>query len=171
MHISKKNREDLLYKNILLLARNKLFYTKFNIDDTFQNRINLIFLHISFLFIKVKHKYSSAEFRDFYQKTFDLIFYRIDQNMRELGYGDVTVNANMKFLVKTFYNILLYCENFDKQTEKSKNLFLSKYLNPNNTKTPINIAGLIDYFNKYHSFCLEISSDSVLRGNLNFVYK
>ena len=171
MHISKKTREDLLYNNILLLARNKLFYTKFNIDDTFQNRINLIFLHISFLFIKIKHDYSSIKFKDFYQRTFDLIFSRIDQNMREIGYGDVTVNKNMKFLVKTFYNILLYCENFEKQTERSKNSFLSKYLNPNNTKPPINIAGLIDYFNKYHSFCLEISSDSVLSGNLNFVYK
>lgn len=91
--------------------------------------------------------------------------------MREIGYGDVTVNKNMKFLVKTFYNILLYCENFEKQTERSKNSFLTKYLNPESTKTSINIAGLIDYFNKYHSFCLEISSDSVLSGNLNFVYK
>ena len=27
--------------------------------------------------------------------------------MRENGFGDVTVNKNMKFLVKTFYNILL----------------------------------------------------------------
>ena len=49
-----KKPEDILYNNILFLSRNKLFYTKFYLSDTFQNRINLIFFHISFLFIKIK---------------------------------------------------------------------------------------------------------------------
>ena len=47
-------QESILYNNILLLSRNKLFYTKFNLSDTFQNRIHLIFIHISFLFIKIR---------------------------------------------------------------------------------------------------------------------
>ena len=46
-------QEDILYNNILLLARNKLFFTKFDLADTFQNRIFLIFIHISFLFTKL----------------------------------------------------------------------------------------------------------------------
>ena len=41
-------RENILYNNILSLSRNKLFFTKFDLTDTFQNRIYLIFLHISF---------------------------------------------------------------------------------------------------------------------------
>ena len=45
-----KSQEATLYNNILLLSRNKLFYTKFDLIDTFQNRIHLIFIHISFLF-------------------------------------------------------------------------------------------------------------------------
>ena len=48
--------EEILYSKILLLSRNKLFYTKFELSDTFQNRINLIFIHISFLFIKIKQE-------------------------------------------------------------------------------------------------------------------
>ena len=47
-----KSKEFILYNNILSLSRNKLFYTKFSLADTFQNRINLIFFHISFIFIK-----------------------------------------------------------------------------------------------------------------------
>ena len=47
-------QEDILYNNILSLSRNKLFFTKFGLADTFQNRIYLIFIHISFLFIKIK---------------------------------------------------------------------------------------------------------------------
>ena len=47
-------QKDIIYNNILLLSRNTLFYTKFDLIDTFQNRIHLIFIHISFIFIKVK---------------------------------------------------------------------------------------------------------------------
>ena len=95
-----KTREDLLYYNILLLSRNKLFYTKYNLEDTFYNRINLIFLHVSFLFVRMKQNNINKSFKIFNQKMFDLIFVRIEQNMREIGYGDVIVNKNMKLLVK-----------------------------------------------------------------------
>ena len=60
-------QENILYNNILLLSRNKLFYTKFNLTDTFQNRIHLIFIHISFLFIKIKHNVKNKKYEIFYQ--------------------------------------------------------------------------------------------------------
>ena len=98
-------KENILYNNIVLLSRNKLFYTKFELSDTFQNRIHLIFMHISYLFIKAKRNKENKKYNIFYQRIFDLLFKRIELNMREVGYGDVLVNKNMKFLVKSFYNI------------------------------------------------------------------
>ena len=65
-----KSQESNLYNNILLLSRNELFYTKLDLTDTFQNRINLIFIHISFLFIKIKQKDKSVFYRENYQKIF-----------------------------------------------------------------------------------------------------
>ena len=106
---SNKSNENKLYTKIVLLTRNKLFYTKFDLNDTFQNRINLIFLHISFLFIKLKQSNKNRIYKDFFQKMFDLIFDKIELNMREIGYGDTVKNKNMKHLVKNFYNILLNC--------------------------------------------------------------
>ena len=96
-------------------------------NNSCPTRINLIFLHISFLFVKIKHKNANKLYKDFQQKNFDYIFKEFESNMREIGYGDVTVNKNMKFLVKNFYNILLNCENYNKKTEKHKNTFLHKY--------------------------------------------
>ena len=95
-------QEDILYNNILLLSRNKLFYTKYDLIDTFQNRIHLIFMHISFIFIKIKQNNKNQVYKTFYQKIFDFIFNKIELNMREIGFGDTTINKNMKFLVKTF---------------------------------------------------------------------
>ena len=164
-------REKNLYNKILSLSRNKLFYTKFDLLDTFQNRINLIFLHISFIFIRIKLKEKELSYKKFYQKMFDFIFKRIELDMREIGYGDMVVNKNMKFLVKSFYNILLNCENYKKKNLKNKNLFLLKYLTQNIDTKSTNNIGLVEYFDKYQAFCFDLRSDSVLKGDLNFNYK
>ena len=164
-------QENILYNNILLLSRNKLFYTKFYLADTFQNRIHLIFMHISFLFIKIKEDKDKKIYKDFYQKIFDLIFNKIELNMREIGYGDISVNKNMKLLIKVFYNILINCENFDKKDLEEKSKFFSEYLVINNDQNRLDYELLINYFNKYQAFCFDLSSDSVLKGDLKFNYK
>ena len=73
-----KSPENKLYNKILFLSRNKLFYTKRGLIDTFQNRINLIFIHISFLFIKLKQQDKSQLSKVFFQKMFDFIFNKIE---------------------------------------------------------------------------------------------
>ena len=160
-----------LYNSILLLSRSKLFYTKFNLIDTFQNRIHLIFFHISFIFIKIKHENQNDIYKVFHQKMFDLIFNKIEINMREIGYGDVSVNKNMKFLVKAFYSILINCENFGKKSLNTKKMFFSKYLTHNTIKKKADNTLIIEYFNQYHAFCFDLSFDSVLKGKINFKYK
>ena len=142
-----------------------------HLNDTFQNRINLIFLHISFIFIKSKQNNKNMNYQIFSQKIFDLIFEKIDQNMREVGYGDVTVNKNMKFLVKIFYNILLNCENYKNKNLNSKNSFLLDCLTLKNVKNDIKNNDLVNYFDQYEAFCLDLSLDNVLKGDLNFNYK
>ena len=172
--IQTNTKEYILYNKILLLSRNKLFYTKFGLADTFQNRIHLIFLHISFLFVKIKQNKQNKQnqlFKIFNQKMFDLIFSQIEQNMREIGYGDVLVNKNMKYLVKNFYNILLNCEKYNEKSMRFKKEFFLKYLEENKTKKRSINGFLIEYFNKYEAFCFDLSPDSVFRGDLNFNYK
>ena len=164
-------QEDKLYNNILLFSRNKLFYTKFDLIDTFQNRIHLIFIHISFIFIKIKQNNKNKIYKIFYQKIFDFIFNKIELNMREIGFGDTTINKNMKFLVKTFYNILFNCEKYKKMSSVDKSIFFNKYLELNNSKNTTNNGDIIEYFDKYEAFSFDLNPNSVLKGELNFNYK
>jgi len=164
-------QKDILYNNILLLCRNSIFYTKFDLNDTFQNRIHLIFIHISFIFIKIKQNDENKIYKIFYQKIFDLIFNKIESNMREIGLGDTTINKNMRSLLKTFYYILFNCEKYEKMNTEAKNKFFNKYLKLNNVKNIIDNTGIIDYFDKYKAFCLDLTLDSVLEGELKFNYK
>ena len=174
MSLNLKNnttQENILYNNLLSLSRNKLFYTKFNLADTFQHSIYLIFIHISFLLIKVKQSENKKKYKNFYQKMFDLIFKKIEINMREIGHGDTTINKNMKFLVKSFYNILLDFENLSEKSQNNKKVILFKYLQLAKIEKKANNDHLIEYFDKYKSFCFDLSLDSVLQGELNFIYK
>ena len=164
-------QENILYNNILLLSRNRLFYTKYDLIDTFQNRIHLIFMHISFIFIKIKQNDKNKIYKIFYQEMFDLIFNKIELNMREIGFGESTINKNMKFLVKTFYNILFSCEKYKEMNLDTKNIFLNKYLKLNNIKNTSNNKDIVVYFDKYEAFCVDLNSDSVIRGELKFNYK
>ena len=166
-----KSQEDKLYNKILSLSRNKFLYTKLDLRDTFQNRIYLIFLHLSFVLINLKQKKLNLTNKKFYQNMFDISFKKIELNMRELGHGDVTVNKNMKFLVKVFYDVLLNCERYNNKSLDEKNIFLSKHLIVNNDKKGVKCNDLVKYFDKYQSFCLDLSPDKVLKGELNFIYK
>ena len=98
------------------------------------------------------------------------LFKQIELNMREIGYGDVQVNKNMKLLVKSFYNILLYCEDYKKKQSESKKDFFAKYLLLNISKKTPNNNHIIEYFDKFQTFCFDLNSDSVLKGTLNFKY-
>ena len=164
-------KEEKLYNKILLLSRNKTLYTNLMVKDTFQNRINLIFLHFSFIIVQFKTNNKDDFYKLLYQKLFDIIFKNIEINMREIGYGDVSVNKNMKFLVKSFYNILKNCEDYVKKTDNYKFQFFSNHLDLNVSKLVKNNDSIVKYFDKFHAFCLDLTSDSVLKGNLNFTYK
>ena len=61
MNTFKKNPETLLYNKIISLSRNKFLYSEFGLNDSFQNRINLIFIHISFIFIKIKQNNKNSD--------------------------------------------------------------------------------------------------------------
>ena len=161
-------QKDILYNNILLLCRDTLFYTKFDLIDTFQNRIYLIFIHISFIFIKTRQNDKNKIYKIFYQEIFDLVFNKIELNMREIGFGDTTINKNMRFLIKAFYNILFNCKKYKEMSPDTKDKFFREYLELNNTKNTIINKGLIDYFNKYEAFCFDLTPDSVLKGELKF---
>ena len=167
----KNPQESLLYNKILDFSRNKLFYAKLGLDDTFQNRISLIFFHCSFLLIALRKKKNNSIYKTFSQNLFDIIFKNIDLNMREIGYGDTTVNKNMKFLIKAFYDILLKSENYDEYSSNSRSIFIGKYLTMKNVESGNINNDLLDYFNKYQSFCLDLTLDKVLKGEIDFNYK
>ena len=133
------------------------------LKDNFETRINLIFVHFSILLIIFKEKK-----KKFPQKIFDNIFLNIEYHIRELGYGDVTVNKKMKTLTRVFYDILLKFNKSKLEPFKANNEILKTYFELRNTNSSILIDNLSVYFNNFYNFCFELETEIVLKGEINF---
>jgi len=162
--------ESKLYNKILSFSRNKYFYDQIGLADTYQVRILLIFFHFSFLMINLKKKGNIVDSKKISQKIFDYMFKKIDEDMREQGLGDVSINKNMKILINKFYNILLNFENYMQFDNKKKIDLFNKYMLKNTNDKKPRLPELIKYFNKYQSFCFDLSLNSVIKGDFNFKY-
>ena len=165
MFASYKRHNNNLYNNLVDLSRNIFFYKKCLLKDCFETRIVIIFIHLSILMLIQKKKNIKLE-----QEIFDNIFQNIEYGLRELGYGDVYVNKNMKLLNKMFYDILL---RIDKNKSNPLNLnieIVEKYLTQYSELKSQFLSEIKDYFENFHNFCLDLNNNIVLKGQINFKY-
>ena len=154
-----------LYIKLVELSRNIFFYKDLALKDNFETRINLIFIHFSTILIIFKKRKKNK----FPQKTYDNIFQNIEYHVRELGYGDVAVNKKMKILNKIFYNVLLKIEEKGQKKFKVNGDVILDHLSNSVGENKEYIEKLTDYIEKFYDFCFELSDESMLEGQINFI--
>ena len=147
--IIKKHNTDL-YNTLLILSRNTFFYKKLSIPDNFESRLYLMFFHFSIMMIVSKKKGKKFE-----QRSYDSLFHNIENNLRELGFGDVAVNKKMKEFNKILYDILLKLDlKTDKEDEIEINLkTISKYFTEKNDKKSTLNNEIKRYLSNFYHFC------------------
>ena len=160
-----KNHLNHLYIKLVELSRSIFFYKKILLKDNFETRITLVFIHFSLLLILFKQRKIK-----FPQEIFDNIFLNIEYHIREIGYGDVTVNKKMKTLTRIFYDILLKRNKSGLKDFTTNDKVLSTYFELEGKNNPVLIANLCIYFNAFYNFCFELKTDSMLKGEINFKY-
>ena len=101
---------------------------------------------------------------------FDFFMQQIELNMREIGYGDVTVNKNMKKLINLFYEILINCKKWYFNDLLKKDEFLLKFFTKKHSQK-INVEKTIDYFDKFAFFIKDIPLNLLSKGVFEFEYK
>ena len=136
-----------IYNNLIKLTRNKLLYNN-NKQDTFYDRLIIFFFHLSFLLKIYKKKESKNELQEF----FDYCVRQIELSIREIGYGDASINKKMKEYVNLLFSIIDKIDNWeDKNSEDKANIF-KIYIDD-----ILNYEDLIDYFEKYRNFLIKNS--------------
>ena len=138
------NNEYLnIYNNLVKLTRNKNLYLKLKNNDTFSDRLIILLFHFSFFLQIYKKELSKSEA----QKLFDFFIRQIELSIREIGYGDVSVNKKMKDYVNLFFSIIEKIEKWDELNNTEKQDVMKNLLNIRDDNTSI-----INYFDKYSLF-------------------
>ena len=177
---SKNKYKDIIseiYQNIIERSRSKFFYLNMDIEDSFESRFDIIILHSFIIFYFLKD--ISDDEKKLSQLLFDFMFEDFDNNLREMGFGDIAVNKKMKVFITAFYGrIANYSQGVD-QIKNNKgddtlnrviinNIYKGKNLNDNKLKFFKDyIIRNLDFFN---SRSLEINIDENFRF-IDFPYK
>ena len=132
------NKYINIYNNLINLTRNKELYKGFTNQDTFSDRLVFFLIHFAF-FLKTFKNNDKNTLQDIY----DCIFRHLELNIREIGYGDASINKKMKDYINLFHLIINKIDdwNFLNQAEKKKRI--KSLLNIND------IDNLSVYFDNY----------------------
>ena len=91
-----------LYNNFIKLSRNKTLYKEFTKQDTFSDRLIFFLIHFAF-FIK---SYKNEQNTKILQEIYDFIFRQLELSIREIGYGDQSINKKMKDYINLFHSMV-----------------------------------------------------------------
>ena len=167
MIFSSKIHKNNLYNTLLKLSRNLFFYNKVKLADSFETRLYLMFIHFSVMLIIARKKNEKFD-----QGTYDLFFHNIENNLRELGFGDVSVNKKMKDFNKVLYDILLKLEdgNSNNRTFKINHNLIAKYFTELKDPKSNEFVDFESYFEVFFKFCFELSLQNMVRETIKFKY-
>ena len=155
----KKSHTNNLYIILLTLSRNIFFYKSIKLPDNFETRIYLMFIHFSIILIIFKEKG-----QQFKQKSYDSLFHNIENNLRELGFGDVTVNKKMKDFNKILYDILLKIKiNKEKKIFKLNHTLIENYFDTFKNNNIHEFKQFEGYLKRFYDFCFELPLENMIR--------
>ena len=150
-----------IYNNLIKLTRNKSLYLKLEKNDTFSDRLIFLFFHLAFFLKQYKSSIPSKDLQD----LFDFIIKQIELSIREIGYGDASINKKMKNYLNIFYSIIEKIESSDLESKENQINLIKNYIN-----TDINLEFYANYFNKYRLFLAKNTLNNFTKDiiNLNF---
>ena len=113
-----------LYNNFIKLTTNKNLYQGLNNQDTFEDRLILFLIHFAF-FLNV---YKKKENTKILQEIYDLNFRHLELSIREIGYGDQSINKKMKDYINIFHQIISDIHLWNSFNNDKKEKILSNFL-------------------------------------------
>ena len=149
------NNYTNIYNNLVALTRNKDLYKDFKEQDTFSDRLSYLLLHFAF-FLKT---YKKTTNKTTLQEIYDHIFRQLELSIREIGYGDQSINKKMKDYINLFYSMLDKIHGWDHSSQELKKSLLSTFLNIN-----ANEQFLVGYFDRYNENLSNNTLNYYLKG-------
>jgi len=153
-----KNNYIYLYNKFINYTRNKKLYESLNREDNFSDRLTLFLLHFSF-FLK---NFKNEENKIILQEIYDFIFRQLELSIREIGYGDQSINKKMKDYINLFHSMVSEIHFWNDLSRMQKlekfSIFLTDFKE---------IEYLLDYFELFNENLSKITLNSYLKSVSN----
>ena len=147
-----------IYNNLINFSRNKELYKKLDRKDNFSDRLTLFLMHFSF-FLK---NFQNEENKNILQEIYDFNFRQLELSIREIGYGDQSINKKMKDYINLFHSMVSeihFWDNLSKSEKLKKiSIFLSDFQNNDS---------LLEYFDEFNSNLSKKTLNSYLKSVIN----
>ena len=150
-----------IYNNLIKLTRNKILYLKLDKQDTFSDRLIILFFHFSFFLKYYKKEVSKKESQD----LFDFFIKQIELSIREIGYGDVSINKKMKEYVNLFYSIIEKIEIWENSEVNYRANIIGNFIDISKDS-----QFYADYFEKYRIFLTKNTLNHFTKDILNLKF-
>jgi len=144
-----------IYNNLVKLTRNRDLYKGFKNQDTFSDRLIFFLLHFAF-FLKV---YKENNSKKLLQEIYDFTFRQVELSIREIGYGDQSINKKMKDYLNLFYGMIDKIHSWDELDIESRNSILVNFLDNSS-----NFEYLVKYFENYRLNLTNNTLNSHIKG-------
>ena len=140
------------------LSRNKNLFHFFTDKDTFSDRLLILLFHFAFFLRQHKDKTD----KEYLQRFFDYFFRQIELSIREIGYGDASINKKMKDYINVFFSILDKISDWNNLDDEKKADILAFYY-----KLKDNHEKIVNYFNDYEIYLSKTPLKSFTKGVIN----
>ena len=152
------NKYIHVYNNLINYTRNKDLYKNLSREDNFSDRLTLFLLHFSF-FLK---NYKNEENKKILQEIYDYNFRQLELSIREIGYGDQSINKKMKDYINLFHSMVSEIHFWDDLSKSDKLIKISPFLNDfqNNDE-------LLEYFDNFNKNLSKKTLNSYLKSVSN----
>ena len=144
-----------IYNNLIDYTRNKDLYKNLDREDNFGDRLTLFLLHFSF-FLK---NYKNEENKKILQEIYDYNFRQLELSIREIGYGDQSINKKMKDYINLFHSMVSEIHFWDDLSKPDKlkkiSIFLSDFKNNEE---------LLEYFDLFNTNLSKKTLNSYLKS-------
>jgi len=147
-----------IYNNLIQLTTNKSLYKGLYKQDVFYDRLVLYLIHFAFFLKTFKNKNNTK----ILQEIYDLSFRQLELSIREIGYGDQSINKKMKDYINLFHSIVSEIHFWDKLNISEKQNKISIF-----TQNFEKNDYLIDYFDKFYDNLKKKTLNSYLKSVSN----
>ena len=91
-----------------------------------------------------------------------MTFKQIDTSIREIGYGDMSINKKMKEYINLFHSIILKIKDWQNMSVNQKSVFLKETINKD-----VDSQFFINYIENYISFLKNNTLNSLSKDIIN----